>query len=139
MTLTVFREWPHLELPSKLKYLLVETEWVALENELKSMLMDKNKEEIVTRSMFLKFLDDYQDPEISEQFFNECDNNFDNTVDIVEYAGCRGNRDRHGNIYDTNEYVYREAVILSDFESKLQSADFQPDIYQYDEYGIIID
>jgi hypothetical protein len=139
MTLTVFKEWPYLDLPTRLKYLLLEADWKTLENELSPMLSRDRADEKVSRSTFLNFVEDYQDPEIVEQFFDECDADNDNLVEIVEYAGCRGNRDRYGNIYDKNEYEFREEVILRDFEAKLQSGEYLTDVYKYDEDGIIID
>ena len=60
-------------------------------------------------------------------------------VVVVEYAVCRGNRDRYGNVYDKNEYEFRDEVVLRDFEAKLQKGDYQPGVYQYDENGIIVD
>jgi hypothetical protein len=40
---------------------------------------------------------------------------------------------------DAGEYPRRESVLISDFDAKLRSSDMQPDIYNYDEDGMIID
>jgi hypothetical protein len=51
----------------------------------------------------------------------------------------RDHYDVHGVFGDAGEYPRRESILISDFETKLRSSSFQPDIYKYDENGIIID
>ena len=140
LTLEAFRSWHNMELRDRLKYLLVESDWLELESEMRTMRDSTYHDDvIVTRASFERSMEDFKDSKGISSFWRECDANNDDTLDILEYACCRGARDQHGNIFDKNEYDFREEIILRDFADKLQRGDNLPDVYTYDENGIIID
>lgn len=135
LTLEVVNNWSNIPLIEKLNYYLLESDWKQYYQELESI----GKGDLVTKEIFVNHLNEFQDQEIIEKFWNLCDNDQDDILDLREYALCRGEADRNGNYYEKNEYDYREQVIMQQFWEKIALSDYQPEIYQYDEDGIIID
>ena len=138
MTYEVYKNWHNMDLPSKLNYLLLDLDWNELIHEFKSIQYpSEDDNDVVSRATFVSFMEDFQEENVIDIFWRECDSDMDGNINLIEYACCRGGRDKYGNYFDKNEYDYREEVVLSDFGVALQRGEV--DIFEYDEDGIIID
>ena len=135
LTLNIVNNWSKISFTEKLNYLLLDNDWYQYHLELESL----GKGFEVTKEIFYNSLIEFQSENIIEKFWNVCDNNKDNLLELEEYVICRGEADRNGNPYERNEYEYREQVIMSQFWEKASLSKDQPELYRYDENGIIID
>jgi hypothetical protein len=121
---------------------LVTISQVALEN---FYLMSDNSfpddfhRDLISESIFVNYHQEYQDLQKIHEFWSLCDDNRNNFLSLIEYVLCRGEVDQHGNLYDRNEFDFLEEALMKEFWEKVSSSDYQPEMYRYDEDGIIID
>lgn len=168
LTMKIVNNWPSMPLTEKLDYLLTPKDWYQYQQEFRTILNTKEDENLnqyaiissqstgiarddinnvsydryndyISHDVFFNYHSEYQEERIIEEFWQLCDTNGNNLLNLEEYVICRGIVDSHGNPYERNEFDYIEEVIIKEFWDKVSQSDYQPDIYRYDENGIIID
>ena len=125
LTQDVVDRFHSLSWEEKVPYLFTKSEWNALVDEFGRISSEGN----ISHERFLGYFEEFSLPGSIAQFWHDCDANVNGQVDLNEYIHCRGNYGQTGEPYDMNEYEYREAILLENFEPE----------FKYDENGIIID
>lgn len=95
--------------------------------------------DVIPKDLFVSYHQEYQDMQKIQDFWILCDQDQNGSLHLLEYVLCRGEVDQHGNFYDRNEFDYLEEAIMKEFWDKVSKSDPQPEVYRYDEDGIIID
>ncbi len=113
LTEEAWNSWQSLSLPEQLLYILDDGELQQLKEEY-SLLGSAALPDMLAAHA------DYQDPEVTEAFFNACDADSSGGVTFQEYCICRGDHDRFGVANDIAEYSTRADYLLEDFEAGLQ-------------------
>jgi hypothetical protein len=157
LTLAIVNNWQYLTSSEKLVYLLTDNDWniyrqefdlilsstsassVSQEESSSSHSTTTEKNKFITRELFIASHLEFQDLNLLEQFWRLCDRDQDQLLSLDEYVLCRGEVDCHGNPYERNEFDYLEEVLMKEFWEKISRSDYQPEVYRYDENGIIID
>lgn len=137
MNENIFSRWSALSFEERLPYLLDSSEVYKLLEELKSY--EDVGTGIVSRASFYSQLEEFQAPESIRRFWDQCDENGDNFISVLEYVICRGDHDRYGNPSNSNEYEHRANTLLLDYETQVRSSSKMLPGFKYDENGIIID
>lgn len=152
---STFLTWSSMEPLLKLPYLLDRVDFSQLVQDFRYMFkvyhfnndhnniknFDESKDSLfcASKEVVTSFLSEFRDPKHIEQFWLQCNTNSDSVLSLSEYIVCRDHFDVYANFGDNGEYARRESILISDFETKLRSSAFQPDIYTYDENGMIVD
>lgn len=127
LTQDIVDKFHSLSWDEKIPYLFTEEEWT--EVAIQFHLINGNVDARISYEQFVNHFEEFSDPLKVIKFWQGCDTDKDRHIDMREYAHCRGDFDQNGEPYDMNEYEFREANLLANFEP----------IVVYDEDGIIID
>jgi len=141
-----FISWKHKPIIEKLHYLLDERDLRLLYQDYKYTLShgippatDPHSNIYITYEILHTSLREFRSKDMIDTFWMSCDVDKDGVMTFTEYVVCRGDFDASANPSVINEYDLRANGIISDYEALLQSGKRIPDLYQYDENGIIID
>lgn len=126
-TYTVYKQWSHLSVLTKLPYLLDRFFLISIRSEFQRLLRQSSEspEESVSNlrsfdySQLRKILIDFQEEKNIRTFFRFCDQNIDKQVEWLEYLLCRGSFDQTGHESTPSEFDMLENIVRSDFDSKL--------------------
>ena len=133
-----FLQWKHLPTIEKLYYLLEHRDIRLLYTEYKYIISSTNQE-ILNYDTLQLFLNEFKGEDEIRSFFKTCDLDESGVISFTEYVICRGEYDNFGNPHDVNEYDLRANQVIGDYQGLLHSGETLPDVYKYDEDGIIID
>lgn len=93
----------------------------------------------VTIDTVTKIFGEFMQPEDFQNYFDVCDTDRNEEIDLLEYIVCRGWFDVYLHPHGLGEYDILESVIIHDYEEKRNDPTFRIPGYKYDEDGIIID
>jgi hypothetical protein len=138
-----FITWKHKDIVDKLYYLIDERDLRLLFQDYQYTLTQAgikyDADSHITYEIIHKSLGEFRSKDMIDLFWLNCDVDKDDVITFTEYVVCRGDFDASANPSVINEYDLRANGMISEYEALLLSGKRMPDLYQYDENGIIID
>lgn len=139
---TAYQEWTRYSIVEKLPYILDQSMKGSFIAEF-DKLSKSGKDGLVTTPVNVdtvtRLFGEFMQPEDFQQYFDVCDTDKNEEIDLVEYVVCRGWFDAYLNPHGLGEYDILESVIIHDYEEKRNDPTFRIPGYKYDEDGFIID
>ena len=138
MTVEVWEQWDTLSQIEQLAYILEPYEKEDLEKEYQEFGQARLAD-------VQNACQEFQDENVLEAFFFQCDTDEDRQLSIDEYMICRGEHDKYGNPSTLSEWNIRADLILSEFEDEMYKVgsngqgEVNMDTILLDSDGIIID
>lgn len=138
-----YLQWSKLTLEEKVPYLVDKFMLYDFQQEYSHFVeldVAGSNHKDLTFPILLHALSEFQTENQIRRYFDECDTNKDDIVDLQEYVVCRGYNSKNGYPSDVSEYDVLENVVLDSFKEKfIDNPKGRSPLYKYDENGIIID